>query len=251
MRRAKPLVSVIIPCYRSGAFLENTVQGILRVFSPACPYDLQLILVDDCSPDDTGAVIRRLAAADKRILGIGLAKNAGQAGARTAAYPFIRGNFAVFMDDDGQHPADLIPSLIRKAEEGYHLVYASFPILKESRARRAASAVNNLFMTILLRKPLSLRITSFFALDEKAVRAIRTRPRSALFIGGYLLPRTKHVCTVPAGQLARQEGKSGYTLRKLLRHWRALVRCRFWRGPETPAAEIAWTTDADASVQAR
>ena len=94
-------------------------------------------------------------------------------------------------------------------------------------------------------------IKNFFALDEKAVRAIHTRPRSALFIGGYLLPRTKRVCTVPGGQLARQEGKSGYTFRKLLRHWRALVRCRFWRGPETPVAEIAWTTDADASVQAR
>ena len=120
------LISVIIPCYRSAETIERVVDEIKNEILKREGNQYQIILVNDCSPDNTFAVLRELAEQDKNIVALDLARNFGQNNARIAAVPYVKGEVAVCMDDDGQHPADQIYTLVDKVMEGYDLVYAKF-----------------------------------------------------------------------------------------------------------------------------
>ena len=239
-RATKTHISVIIPCYRSADYLEETVSEIKEAIAnaplPASgiqsdgmtsasvrPYRYQIILVNDGSPDSTWEVISKLCAKDRHIVGIDLAANAGQSQAKQAAVSFIRGDYAVFMDDDGQHPADQIFPMIDILEQGYHMVYAQFPEAKESVIRRLLSALSNIPTSILMRKPFRLKITSFFVLDRTAIRVLKTSP-PAPFIGGTIFRRAGHVTGFSVDHRMRKIGSSNYNFKRLVKFWIELTR---------------------------
>ena len=127
-------ISVIIPCYRSEKYLEETVEEILQSFQKHGEFVPELILVDDHSPDGTAAVVEKLG--DRPgITAVCLTENLGQARAKLQGVSCASGDAAVFMDDDGQHDPEGIFLLLDKLDlrsfssgrNGLHLVYAQFP----------------------------------------------------------------------------------------------------------------------------
>jgi glycosyltransferase involved in cell wall biosynthesis len=94
-RGAAPVVSVVTPAYNAARYLPETVGSVLE---QTCT-DLELLLVDDGSTDDTLAVARRLAARDERVHVIATA-NGGPAAARNAALQIARGEFIALLDSD-------------------------------------------------------------------------------------------------------------------------------------------------------
>lgn len=219
----KTNISIIIPCYNSGAYLERTVGEIRAALAEEPDLKAQIVLVNDGSSDDTFEAVRRLCALDGRIVGVDLAENAGQANARMAGLSFARGSIALFMDDDGQHPARGIGPLVRKCQEGYHLVYARFPVLRETGFRRFAGSVHNCMLTVLAGKPVGLRITSFFAVDAAGLALIRGEKRPRPFIGATFFRRTRKITSVPMDHRERAEGRSNYNFRKLVRFWYSMM----------------------------
>lgn len=98
-----PDVSVVIPCFRCSATVGRAVASALAQSQPP----LEVILVDDASPDGTGATLERLAR-EPRVRVISLARNAGAAAARNAGWDAARGEFVAFLDaDDTWHPRKL------------------------------------------------------------------------------------------------------------------------------------------------
>ena len=95
-------VTIIIPCYKAAATLPRAVQSAL-VNAPA---DLQLLLVEDGSPDDTGRVCDELAAADQRITALHR-PNGGAGAARNTGLDAARGDWVLFLDADDE----LLPGL--------------------------------------------------------------------------------------------------------------------------------------------
>lgn len=99
--RTGPLVSVIVAAYRA----EATLPATLRALSAQSWRDLEVLVVDDASPDGTAEVAARAAAADPRIRLIRLDRNRGAYGARNAALAEARGDFVTLQDaDDWCHP---------------------------------------------------------------------------------------------------------------------------------------------------
>ena len=95
-----PEISVIVPVYRAEAYLHACIDSILsQTFS-----DFELILVDDGSPDNCGAICDDYAARDSRVRVIHQ-ENQGQAAARNRALAVARGDWVCFVDsDDTVHP---------------------------------------------------------------------------------------------------------------------------------------------------
>ncbi len=213
------LISVIIPCYCSEQFLEHSVSLVKKEFLRQEGYSCQIILVNDGSTDGTSDVIRRICGKDSSIWGIDLAGNYGQAQARLAGLCFADGEISIFMDDDGQHPAEGIFPLVRKIREGYDLVYAQFPFQKEALWRRMGSRFTDQTMNLRGIKPKDIRITSFFAISRLAMQMLREYHSSSPFIGGFLMSQGVRVAGVPTEHRERKTGKSGYTLKKLIRAW--------------------------------
>jgi glycosyltransferase involved in cell wall biosynthesis len=100
-----PDVSVIIPCFRCSATVTRSVASALAQSEPP----LEVILVDDASPDGTAEVLDALVARHgERLRVISLPRNGGAAAARNAGWDAARGELVAFLDaDDTWHPRKL------------------------------------------------------------------------------------------------------------------------------------------------
>ena len=100
------LISFVIPCYRSAKTLGNVVEEIQNMMREHSEYDSEIILVNDCSPDNTFEVIESLTKKYGNITGIDIAKNSGQQCALMAGFRQAEGDLIIACDDDGQTPVD-------------------------------------------------------------------------------------------------------------------------------------------------
>ena len=99
-------ISFVIPCYRSENTLEGVIDEIRQTLSEMSDYDYEIVLVNDCSPDNTFEVIQKLCDKYDNITGIDFARNFGQHAALMAGLRASCGDIVVCMDDDGQTPAN-------------------------------------------------------------------------------------------------------------------------------------------------
>ncbi|MER5601412.1 bifunctional glycosyltransferase family 2 protein/CDP-glycerol:glycerophosphate glycerophosphotransferase [Streptomyces sp. NPDC002265] len=91
-----PRFSVIVPVYKVQAYLHECLQSVLSQSYA----DLELIAVDDCSPDACGAIIDEFAARDPRVRALHLPENRGLGPARNAGLAQATGDYLVFLDSD-------------------------------------------------------------------------------------------------------------------------------------------------------
>ena len=73
----KKTISVVIPEYKGATIMGTLLERLDAALSPISD-NYEIILVNDCSPDDTWAEIKKYAARDKRVIGLNLSKNYGE-----------------------------------------------------------------------------------------------------------------------------------------------------------------------------
>lgn len=213
------VISVCIPCYRSAKTLPKVVETIKEEFARHPGYDYQIVLVNDGSPDNTFDVIAGLCEKDEKIIGMNLSRNHGQASAKIAALRYATGDILVYMDDDGQHPAEGIFKLAAKVEEGYDVVYAHFPKKKTSLFKKMTSNLHNQIAEWTGNKPKGIHRSSFVAWSRFALECVKNYHSPFPSAGAYLLCVTDKFANVEVEHKKRMEGRSGYTLRKLVNLW--------------------------------
>ncbi|HSH05063.1 MAG TPA: glycosyltransferase family 2 protein [Anaerolineae bacterium] len=111
-------LSLVIPVYNEEENLAALQDEITAALGPT-GWDYEVIYVDDGSRDRSFAVMGELAAADERVVGVRLRRNAGQTAAFAAGFDYARGRVVVTLDADRQNdPAD-IPALVRELDKGF------------------------------------------------------------------------------------------------------------------------------------
>lgn len=94
--KERPLVSVLLPAYCVAPYLERCIKSII-----AQTYrNLEIIIVDDASPDNSGDIAEQLASQDQRITVIHHKTNQGLSGARNSGLDHATGDFITFVDSD-------------------------------------------------------------------------------------------------------------------------------------------------------
>ncbi len=212
-------VSFVIPCYRSALTIGKVVKEIQDTMNAMAKYTYEIILVNDCSPDDTFDVIRKLCEENTNICGVNLAKNFGQHAALMAGFHQVTGDILVCLDDDGQTPADEVGKLLAEIEAGQDVVYASYEHKKHSSFRNFGSWVNEKMLQFLLGKPKELYVSSYFAARRFIVDEMLRYENAYPYVIGLVLRSTKRIVNVPVSHREREIGTSGYTLGKLLALW--------------------------------
>ncbi|MBW8799552.1 MAG: CDP-glycerol glycerophosphotransferase family protein [Streptomyces sp.] len=110
-----PRLSVIIPCFMVQGFLRECLDSVLE----QSLHDIEVIAVDDRSPDGCGAILDEYAARDPRVKVLHLPENVGLGRARNAGLPHATGDFLLFLDsDDTLTPGALRAIADRLAETG-------------------------------------------------------------------------------------------------------------------------------------
>lgn len=140
----KPLVSVVIPAYNASEYLEDCIDSVSRQsYRP-----IEIIVIDDGSTDDTGAIVSRLARSDGRIRLISV-ENGGVSRARNIGIEVSTGEFVTFVDaDDLIHPLAIEAMVEAAQSEGAQVCITSFekgdkaPAFK-GRAPKSRSEIYN------------------------------------------------------------------------------------------------------------
>ena len=213
-------ISYVIPCYRSEQTIADVVKDIratMRGFAEK--YEYEIVLVNDCSPDDTYRVIQSLAQQYQEVKGASLSINFGQQGALMAGFSIADGDMIVCLDDDGQTPPSEVGKPLDKFEQGYDVVFARYKHKKHSIFRNIGSKVNDWMAHALLGKPNDLYVSSYFIADRFVIDEIIKYKNPYPYILGLILRTTRNITDVPVEHKKRVVGESGYTIGKLLGLW--------------------------------
>ena len=215
----KTKVSFVIPCYRSAQTLPGVVEELQTAMEAMQEYDYEVILVNDCSPDDTFEVIRRLSGENRRIRGINLARNFGQHSALMAGFRYGEGDIVVCLDDDGQTPAREVGKLLAGIRQGADVVYAKYNQKHHSGFRNWGSRINERMTRVMLGKPKDLYLSSYFAARRFVIEEVKRYENAYPYVIGLVLRTTGNIVNVEVTHRERAAGESGYTLGKLLALW--------------------------------
>lgn len=213
------MISFVIPCYYSEKTIEAVVDEIVNTVKESDSYEI--ILVNDGSTDNTYDVLKRMADNDCHVTAINMSKNFGQHSAIMAGLNNVSKDtdYVVCLDDDGQTPADEVYRLIDKIEEGYDVVYASYPHKQHSVFRNMGTYANEKMTEVMLGKPKEIFITSYFIARKYIVDEIIKYNNPYPYIEGLILRTTDNIACTPVNHRKREVGQSGYTLRKLFSMW--------------------------------
>lgn len=216
---ARPeLLSLVIPCYRSAAYIEKTVAELSQALGDWCP--LEFVLVNDGSPDELQPVLERMAAADPRVRFVELGTNRGQHYATLQGFARTRGDCVVTVDDDGQNP----PAAARAVAEhlltaGHDVVYGAFRTTEQSGFRKLASRINRWMTKHTLGNHQGIALTNVRAIRGALARAVAGAGNSTPYIDALLWRSTRRISQIEVEQRTRSDGLSTYTLWKLIRLW--------------------------------
>ena len=215
----KTKVSFVIPCYRSAQTLPGVVEELQTAMEAMQEYDYEVILVNDCSPDDTFEVIRRFSGENRRVRGINLARNFGQHSALMAGFRYGEGDIVVCLDDDGQTPAREVGKLLAGIRQGADVVYAKYNQKHHSGFRNWGSRINERMTRVMLGKPKDLYLSSYFAARRFVIEEVKRYENAYPYVIGLVLRTTGNIVNVEVTHRERAAGESGYTLGKLLALW--------------------------------
>lgn len=120
-REYRPLISVISPVYRAEKIVPELVKRITEELSTFTG-NFEIILIEDCGPDNSWAKIEEECKKNNKVKGIKLSRNFGQHYAVTAGLEHAKGDYVVVMDCDLQDNPKYIKELYETALTGYDIV---------------------------------------------------------------------------------------------------------------------------------
>ena len=162
----KKLISVVTPCYNEEDNVEKLIELVKKEFDSMPQYDYEHIFIDNCSTDNTVAILRHCAQADKHVKVILNARNFGHI--RSPYYGMLQayGDCVVSMVSDLQDPPQLLPDMLKKWEEGYKIITC---VKNKSKENPIMFACRKLFYNTLAKFSETEQIKNFtgFGLYDK------------------------------------------------------------------------------------
>ena len=211
---SSPLLSVVVPVYGCVDSLPELVQRVVAATVEA-GWAVEVVLVDDCSPDNSWSTIESLASSRSEVVGVRLSRNFGQHAAITAGLATCKGQKVVVMDCDLQDPPELIPEMLGLAVE-YDVVLGRRQGNYQSRPRLLLAKSYNRLVSIMSGTQFDPAIGTFSLIDRKVVDAFLTLGEQDRHFSFAILWLGFKQTTIDFQRQSRSVGASSYTLRRRL-----------------------------------
>lgn len=131
-KNSTPLVSVIMPAYNAEAFIKEAIDSVRSQTIT----EWELLVIDDCSADDTCRIIEEISSADNRVKLLVNERNMGAAGSRNRGLDIFRGQYVALLDsDDYWYPQMLEKMLARAEETKADIIYCSYELVDEQNKK--------------------------------------------------------------------------------------------------------------------
>lgn len=211
-------LSIVVPVYRGASTIGRLVEAVSQL-KPAG--GIEIILVNDGSPDESGDVCRRLAeTATVPLTYIEHARNFGEHNAVMTGLRHARGAYVINMDDDLQNPPEELIRLYDHARlGGWDVVYTRYAKKEHEGWRNLGSRFANKVADSLLDKPKGLYLSSFRCMSAMVVREVTKYSGPYPYIDGLIMQVTQRISSIEVAHYARADGVSNYNMRRLVRLW--------------------------------
>jgi dolichol-phosphate mannosyltransferase len=209
------LLSVVIPVFNEEHNIPELVARLRSALDEPAPFEL--IFVNDGSRDGTAALLHALHDDDKRVKSIHLSRNFGHQAAISTGLRAASGDAVVIMDGDLQDAPEVIPELLARWREGYHVVYAVRAHRETSWSKALAyKAFYRLLRTV---SEIDIPVDSgdFCLLDRRVADEINRMPERTRFVRGMRSWVGFRQIGVEVARGHRHGGAPKYTLVRLVR----------------------------------
>ena len=208
-------VAIVVPVYNEEDNIEHFTKSVDGVMANL-PYKYEILFVDDGSKDKSREILRRLEEENPNVSAIFLARNFGHQLALTCGLDNADADAVITMDGDMQHPPELIPSLLKKWEEGFEVVQTIRETTEGvSFFKRLTSKYYYKLLNLISDVPIQPGGSDFRLMDKKVVKCFREFREHARFIRGMIgamgFRQTKISFVAPP----RFAGVSKFSLRKM------------------------------------
>ncbi|QNP29153.1 glycosyltransferase family 2 protein [Cylindrospermopsis curvispora] len=209
-----PIYSLVIPIYNEEENIEEMYRRLSNVMAQL-QGEVELILIDDGSRDQSLTMIRKLHHHDSRVRYLSLARNFGHQIAVTAGLNFVRGQAIIVMDADLQDPPELILSMIDKWHEGYQVVYAQrISRHQETWFKRLTAYLFYRLLQRLAKVKIPVDTGDFCLMDKQVVDILNGMPERNRYIRGLRAWVGFNQTCVLFERSPRYAGKVKYTFSK-------------------------------------
>ena len=192
--------------------LVSRIEASVETFTK----DYEIILVNDSSPDESWAKIKEICSRDKQVKGVNLSRNFGQHYAITAGLAESTGEWVTVMDCDLQDRPEEIPNLYNKAQEGFDTVFAQRTERKDKFLKRLSSTLFNATFAFLTDQEQDKTVGNFGIYSRKVINAVLSMGDSVRWFPIMVKWVGFNIGYLPVEHSERAEGKSSYSLRRLL-----------------------------------
>lgn len=209
-------ISIVSPVYKGESMIAELVERITASLAPITDR-YEILLVNDASPDRSWDRIVELCSKDHRVKGINLSRNFGQHYAISAGLSECKGEWVVVMDCDLQDKPEEIPRLIKKAQEGFDIVYARRAKRNDSFTKRLSSSMFHACYSWLSGLDTDKAIANFGIYNHRVIEEFNKMPEMARSFPSLVRYLGFNSSAIDVVHGERKEGKSSYTLSKSLK----------------------------------
>lgn len=214
----KVFLSIVTPVYGAPKIIPVLYQRLVEELTPWA--DFEIIMVNDACPKGSGEEVKKLADKDERVKFVNLSRNFGQHAAISAGLDYANGDYVVVMDCDLQDPPEEIRKLYDTLVEGGHkAVFGVRKKRQDSLIKRARSKVFGIIYNYLsddALKDVNGEVSNFSIVTRQVALAFRAFHEKRRSYSGIIMKIVPHVHLTDVKHSTRYEGKSSYSLTKLL-----------------------------------
>ena len=213
---SEKLLSVVIPCFNEEEVVRQTHARLKSVLDPIAMRH-ELIYVNDGSRDNTLQILKELQAQDDSVRVVSFSRNFGHQLAVTAGIDAASGDAVILIDSDLQDPPEVIPEMLQKWSEGYHVVYGVRELREgESHFKLFTAKLFYRLINVISEVMIPLDAGDFRLMDRRVVEVLRNMPERDRFVRGMVSWVGFKQYPLKYLRAQRAAGESKYPLRKML-----------------------------------
>jgi glycosyltransferase involved in cell wall biosynthesis len=214
----KKLLSIGISCYNEEENVEHAYTLLKKFTQRIRTYNFEYVFVDNGSLDKTRIKIHYLVTKDHSVRGIYLSRNFGPEASSQASFDFSKGDAVIWYPGDNQEPAELIPQLIKKWEEGYDSVVGIYTKLEDPWFMALLRKGFYRIMKYISDIDIPINSSGYGLYSRKVVSAMASLPETFRFERGIRAWIGFSTAYILYERRKRMYGKSSYSLMSYFQH---------------------------------
>lgn len=214
---ARPALSAVAPCYNEAPGLPEFYRQLSAACRAAAGENYEIVLVNDGSKDGTGDLLRGLAAGDRRVVVVNLARNFGLQGALSAGLAQCTGERILVIEADLQDPPSLLAEMMARMDEGADVVYGQRRTRQgDTLFKKTATWLFYRQLRRLIDIDIPLDAGNFRLITRRVLDLLNAMPEQHRFFPGLVSWVGLKQVPVLYDRAPRFAGRSNQSLRKLL-----------------------------------